>query len=70
MRKHYSLTQYHIYKYLNPAVKLEGHSSVGLNIEVEPVLLRIGVQTGEVVGLLLRQVEVRVGERCRCTLAL
>ena len=49
---------------------LEGHPCVRLHIEVKSMLLWIRVEAGEVLQLALREVEVGVGESCRCTLAL
>ena len=49
---------------------LEGHPCVRLHIEVESMLLRVWVETSEVLQLALREVEVGVGESCGCTLTL
>ena len=56
--------------HLNPAVKLQCHPSVRLDVEVEAVELGVRVEAGEVLQLILREVEVRVGQGRGSTLAL
>ena len=51
-------------------MKLEGHPCAWLHIEVQSMLLRIWVESCEVLQLALCEVEVGVGESCGCTLAL
>ena len=46
-------------------MQVEGHAGVGLHVEVESVLLGLGLEAGEVDQLGLRLVEVRVRQR-RC----
>ena len=51
-------------------MQFEGHPCAWLHIKVESMLLRVGVESCEILQLALREVEVGVGESCRCTLAL
>ena len=51
-------------------MQFEGHPCAWLHVEVESMLLRVWVETSEVLQLALREVKVGVGESCGCTLTL
>ena len=51
-------------------MQFEGHPCAWLHIKVESMLLRVGVESCEILQLALREVEVGVGESCGRTLAL